>query len=167
MALQKLLTSVLALWLVLTSALAAETLITKENSPANPSNVTSGAGISGLSLFDPARLHMQHAYTVSMFSGGGRSQTIAAYLNQIDYQFARPLRLSVGLAFVHQPQAWFGSSASSSLNNRVLPSFRLLWEPSKNFHMSINYESYVPGLYNYNGYYSPYGRYGSFFDRVQ
>ncbi|MCC6964018.1 MAG: hypothetical protein IT585_12255 [candidate division Zixibacteria bacterium] len=164
MALRKLSLSVLVLWLTLASVLAAETLITKENSPANRSNVTSGAGASGFSLFDPSRLHMQHAYTVSVFSGGGRSQTIAAYLNQIDYQFAKPLRLSVGLAFVHQPQSWFGSSASSSLNNRILPSFRLLWEPSKNFHMSINYESYVPGLYNYNGYYSPYGRYGSFFD---
>jgi hypothetical protein len=164
MTLRKVLIVALMLLAVTNSLVTAETLITKENSPLEKNTIAGKSGFSGFSLFDPARFRMQHAYTMSVYSGGGHTQTIAAYLNQIDYQFAQPLRLSVGLAFVHQPQSWFGSSANSALNNRILPSFRLFWEPSKNFHMSIGYESYAPGVYNYNRYYSPYGRYGSYLD---
>lgn len=126
-----------------------------------------GSGSTPFSLFDPSRLRMNHSYSVNFFSSGGHTQSIAMYMNQIDYQFAKPLRVQVGFAYVHQPQSLFGASTSSTVNNKILPSFRLFWEPSRNFHVSVGYEQWVPGLMNssYSNYYrSPYGRYGSFFE---
>ncbi len=130
-------------------------------STKSESSVMANSGLSKFSLFDPSRLRIRHSYSVSVFSGGGQSQTIAAYLNQIDYQFAKPLRLSIGLAYLHQPQGLIGASTNRALNNRILPSFQLIWEPSKNFNVGISYETYAPGLYYPR---SSFGRYQSLFD---
>ncbi len=133
----------------------------------NQSGVSVGGASTPFSLFDPSRLRMNHTYSVNFFSAGGQTQSIAMYMNQIDYQFAKPLRIQIGLAYIHQPQSWFGASASSTLNNKILPSFRLFWEPSRNFHVSVGYEQWAPGLMGSNySYYnrSPYGRYGSIFE---
>lgn len=134
----------------------------------NQSGTKIGGAATPFSLFDLSRLHMNQSYSLNFFSSGGQTQSIAMYMNQIDYQFAKPLRIQIGVAYLHQPQSWFGASASSTLNNKLLPSFRLFWEPSRNFHVSVGYEQWAPGLMgsSYSNYYnrSPYGRYGSFFE---
>lgn len=150
-------------------SVSAGTVMEKGSSASlgNASGVSGTKVSSPFSLFDPSRLRMSHTYSVNFFSSGGQTQSIAMYLNQIDYQLAKPLRLQVGLAFIHQPQSWFGATASSTLNNKLLPSFRLLWEPSRNFNVSVSYEQWAPGMLNsnYSNYYrSPYGRYGSLFE---
>ncbi len=164
-------TAVLACFLVAfcVISLFAETVMDQNNNSTvgNQSGVTVGKANTPFSLFDPSRLRMSHTYSVNFFSSGGQSQSIAMYMNQIDYQFAKPLRIQIGLAYVHQPQSWFGGNASSTLNNKILPSFRLFWDPSRNFHVSVGYEQWAPGLLNsnYSDYYrSPYGRYGSLFE---
>lgn len=156
--------------IVLTVAsVSAETVMDKKSNSSigNQSGLSVGNGDTPFSLFDPSRLRMNHSYSMNFFSSGGHTQSIAMYMNQIDYQFAKPLRMQIGLAYIHQPQSLFGASTSSTINNKILPSFRLFWEPSRNFHVSVGYEQLVPGLMNsaYPNYYrSPYGRYGSFFE---
>lgn len=156
--------------IVLTVAsVSAETVMDKKSNSSigNQSGLSVGNGDTPFSLFDPSRLRMNHSYSMNFFSSGGHTQSIAMYMNQIDYQFAKPLRMQIGLAYIHQPQSLFGASTSSTINNKILPSFRLFWEPSRNFHVSVGYEQWAPGLMNsaYPNYYrSPYGRYGSFFE---
>lgn len=133
---------------ILSIASHAETVVLRETSGSavglTPQPQTSLN--SAFSLFDPSRLHMHHSYSIGFFSGGGESRTIAMYLNQIEYQFAKPLRLSVELAYLHQPQTLFGANGSSAVGNRLLPSFHLLWEPSRNFQMLVSYQSLAPHL---------------------
>ncbi len=157
--------------LFVSAVVSAETLVEKESSYASkplseiaqgPQSMQ-GASSSIFSLFDPSRFSMHQSYSIAFMSGSTGSQSIAMYLNSIDYKLAQPLTLQVDLAFMHQPQTLFGAEGSSGLNGKILPSFRLLWEPSKDFHMSISYES-RSAYYNpyYNSYYDPFYRgYGS------
>lgn len=156
--------------IVLTVAsVSAETVMDQKSNSSigNQNGLSVEKSNMPFSLFYPSRLRMNHSYSMNFFSSGGHTQSIAMYMNQIDYQFAKPLRMQIGLAYIHQPQSLFGASTSSTINNKILPSFRLFWEPSRNFHVSVGYEQWAPGLMNsgYPNYYrSPYGRYGSFFE---
>lgn len=159
MTLRKLTTLMVAVVLTLAISASAETLVEKDNYSRDYSSesqsgakLNSTAGSSSVfSLFDPSRFQMHHSYSVAFMSGSRGSQSIAMYLNSIDYELAQPLRLQIDIAYVHQPQTLFGAEGTSGLNGRILPSFRLLWQPSEDFHMSISYETR-------NTYYNPYYR---------
>ncbi|MFH2054811.1 MAG: hypothetical protein ABIJ61_02520, partial [bacterium] len=113
---------------------------------------------SPFSLFDMSRLHMQQSYSLSFFSSGGQSESIAMYLNQIDYDLTKTLRFSMGIAWLHQPQATLGFS-EQTISNRLLPSFSLDWRPSDKFHLRVDYRTLSPyygGYYYRDRYYQPY-----------
>jgi hypothetical protein len=118
-----------------------------QESAEPPTNQLVGAS-SPFSLLDFSRLHMQHSYNLSFFSSGGHSESIAMYLNQIDYDLTSTMRLSVGLAWLHQPQATLGFS-EQTVSERLLPSFSLSWQPSKNFFLRVDYRTLSP----YSSYY--------------
>jgi len=159
---------VLVFALTLAASISAQPLMQKEDQTNNYTNDTQSgvrldskdASRSIFSLFEPSRFQMHQSYSVAFMSGNGGSQSIAMYLNTIDYKLADPLMLQVDLAYVHQPQTLFGAEGTSGLNGKILPSFRLLWEPSKDFHMAISYErrsAYYNPYYN-NSYYDPFYR---------
>ena len=131
---------------------------TEAEATTQPTTSLTGA-TSPFSLFDMSRFHMQQSYSLSFFSSGGQSESIAMYLNQIDYDLTRTLRLSVGVAWLHQPQATLGFS-EQTVSNRLLPSFSLDWRPSDNFHLRVDYRTLSPyygGHYYYRDrYYQPY-----------
>jgi len=106
-----------------------------------------------LSLLDPSRLKMSHAYSLSFVTGGGHSQTIGLYMNSIEYQVSRPLTLTLHLGYLHQPTALFGRSGNSSFGGSFLPGFELDYRPSENFFFKINMSSYT-----YPYYYGIYPR---------
>jgi hypothetical protein len=134
----------------LTEAVSAGSLVRKDADSSRPElGVSNAAGL--FSLFDPNKFQMRHSYSVSYFSSGGRGQTIAMYLNEIEYQLAEPLTLQMKVGWVHQPQSLIGAGRATSLQSQVLPSFRLDWRPSKNFHLRFSYESFYP--YSYDSYY--------------
>ena len=173
MTLRKITSLALAAVLLFTFSVSAQTssqtLVQKDYSSVQPETGINGTGNnhnspgasrSIFSLFDPSRFEMHQSYSMSFFSGNGGTQSIAMYLNSIDYKLAQPLTLQLDLAFVHQPQTLFGAEGTSGLNGKILPSFRLLWEPSKDFHMAISYET--RNAY-YNPYYSPY--YSGYYNR--
>jgi hypothetical protein len=112
------------------------------------------------SLLDLSKFHMSHSYGLTYFSGAGQSEMIAMYLNQIDYDITRTLRLSVGLAWVHQPQATLGLS-TQTVSNRLLPSLRLDWRPSDKFHLRVDYRTLSPST---SYYYSRDRYYQGFYD---
>ena len=149
---------VVVLLLLMNVAFAADTLVKQ--------GTTGSTALSGsrprpvFSLLDPSRLHMTQSYSLSYMSGAGQGKMIGMYINQIDYEFAKPLRVSFAIAYLHQPQGLWGARTQIS-GNKLLPSFRLDWQPSRNFRFILNYETRSP-YQLYSG--SPFGRYESIFE---
>ena len=149
---------VFVLLLLMNVAFAADTLVKQ--------GTTGSTALSGsrprpvFSLLDPSRLHMTQSYSLSYASGVGQGKMIGMYINQIDYEFAKPLRVSFAIAYLHQPQGLWGARTQIS-GNKLLPSFRLDWQPSRNFRFILNYETRSPYQLYSN---SPFGRYESIFE---
>jgi hypothetical protein len=111
-----------------------------------------------LQFFDLSRFDISHSYSFGYFSGSGFSGSRALYNGTIRYQIANPLTLTLNLGVLHDPGAIFGDKRLSD-NSAFLPSGWLDWRPSKNFRMSIGFES-LPAIYHYNrGYYFDTGRF--------
>ncbi len=110
-----------------------------------------------LQFFDLSRFDISHSYSFGYFSGSGFSGSRALYNGTIRYQIANPLTLTLNVGVLHDPGAIFGDKKLSD-NSAFLPSGWLDWRPSKNFRMSIGFET-VPAYYHYNrGYYYSPGR---------
>jgi hypothetical protein len=112
---------------------------------------------SKFSLLDLSRLSMNHSYSISYLSYGGRGQTIGMYVNSIRYDLSSSMDLNVSLAWVHQPGLMLsGSDHGGSSVGEILPGFQFNYHPSDKFHLSISYQK-VPGVYGYpSGLFSPY-----------
>ena len=142
-------------------AFAADTLVKQGTTSSTGSAALSSARPRPIfSLLDPSRLHMTQSYSLSYASGVGQGKMIGMYINQIDYEFAKPLRVSFAIAYLHQPQGLWGARTQIS-GNKLLPSFRLDWQPSRNFRFILNYETRSPYQLYSN---SPFGRYESIFE---
>jgi hypothetical protein len=152
---------VVALLLLMNVAFAADTLVKQGTTNSTGLSALSGASPRpAFSLLDPSRLHMTQSYSLSYMSGAGQGKMIGMYINQIDYEFAKPLRISFAIAYLHQPQGLWGARTQIS-GNKLLPSFRLDWRPSRNFRFVLNYETLSPYQFYSN---SPFGRYESIFE---
>lgn len=147
-----------ALLLLMNIAFAADTLV--KQGTAGSSALSGARPRPVFSLLDPSRLHMTQSYSLSYVSGVGQGKMIGMYINQIDYEFAKPLRVSFAVAYLHQPQGLWGARTQIS-GNKLLPSFRLDWQPSRNFRFILNYETRSPYQLYSN---SPFGRYESIFE---
>jgi hypothetical protein len=152
---------VVALLLLMNVAFAADTLVRQGTSSSSGSSALSSTGPrSAFSLLDLSRFHMTQSYSLSYMSGAGQGKMIGMYINQIDYEFAKPLRISFAVAYLHQPQGLWGASTQIS-GDKILPSFRLDWRPSRNFRFILNYETVSPYQLYSN---SHFGRYESIFE---
>jgi hypothetical protein len=105
--------------------------------------------LPSLPLFDLSRIHFNQSYSIGFFSGGGMSGSQALYNGSISYQLAQPLTLTLNVGILHDPSALWGNGTIGN-KAKFLPSGWLDWRPSKNFMMSIGFES-VPASYH-NGY---------------
>lgn len=150
-----------ALLMLMNVAFATDALVKQGTTGTSGSSVLSSARPRPVfSLLDPSRLHMTQSYSLSYMSGVGQGKMIGMYINQIDYEFAKPLRVSFAIAYLHQPQGLWGARTQIS-GNKLLPSFRLDWQPSRNLRFILNYETRSPYQLYSN---SPFGRYESIFE---
>lgn len=99
------------------------------------------------SLFDPSRLSMRQSYSLSYFSGGGRSGSIGYYLNSIEYAFANPLKIRFDLGYLHSPTSMFSGGSSSLGSGAFVPGLAIDWRPSKYFLFRLDYRQVPVGLY--------------------
>ncbi len=104
------------------------------------------------SLIDLSRLHFSHSYSFNYFSGGGTSGSVGLYTGSIFYELSRSLSLDVELGIAHDPAALFGNSGGTDA--AFYPAVNLDYHPSRNFRLSIGFESH-PGFYQ-SPYYYPY-----------
>ncbi len=104
------------------------------------------------SLIDLSKLHFSHSYSFTFFSGGGTSGSVGLYTGSMLYEISHSLSLDFQLGIAHDPSALFGNNAVT--NASFYPAVNLDYHPSKNFRLSIGFET-VPGFYQ-NPYSNPY-----------
>ena len=120
----------------------------KTQNPENihfPSALAKGygqaGGLFGFLGLNPDKITMTHSYTMSYLSYGGQGFGQGVYLNTINYQISTPLSLSLQWGMLHQP---FQSAGSNSpfKSGFFVSGASLEYNPSKNFHLGVQYSSY-------------------------
>lgn len=148
---------ILIVLLAATSVSAQLTETAEINEIANKPSYGLKPAVSSFSLLDFSRIKWSNSYSVTYFSGGGSNATMGLLNTGMFYEFSSKLSLAVNIGISHNAGAIWGDANSSP---EVLPSFRLDYKPSDNFHISVGMETYRGYLtpYDYNGLYNPYGR---------
>lgn len=149
---------VIFIFLLATATASAQLTETAEiNEIASKPSYGLKPAVSSFSLLDFSRIKWSHSYSVTYFSGGGSNNTTGLLNTGMFYEFSSKLSLAVNIGISHNAGAIWGDANS---NPEVLPSFRLDYKPSDNFHISVGMETYRGYLtpYDYNGFYYPYGR---------
>ena len=126
------------------SAQQADLATLKENSVRTDLGVK--AAPSPLSLLSSSRITWSHSYSVNFFSGGGSSGSFGVLNSTMMYELSKSLHLTVNLGVLHNTGALWGDGEYDA---SFLPGFRLDFQPSEKFFMSISVQ-------RYNGYVSPY-----------
>lgn len=138
-------------------AITSQTPLPSFSGAPRASDLSAPTSGLGFSLLDPSRLRISHSYSMSYMTGSGYSSSVGLYMSTLEYQFAKPLSVRVGLGYLHQPLGFTGVSGP---DGEFLPNVRLDWRPSDNMHFIIDYRTISTSLDpNYGfGYRSPYYR---------
>lgn len=104
-----------------------------------------------LPWFDLSRLQLSHSYSIGFFSGNGTSGSRGMYSGTLMYKIADPLTLTLNVGILHDPVGLFSNNGLGQ-KAVVLPSGWIDWRPSKNFMLSVGFET-LP-VYDRSGYYS-------------
>jgi hypothetical protein len=127
-----------------------------ENAPATKSTTSSQTNLKGaanpFSLLSTSRIRWSNSYSVSFFSGGGRSGSVGLLNTSMMYEFSPKLSLGLNLGILHNPSSLWGDRNNSS---SLLPGMRLDFHPSNAFRMVLDIRS-VSGALN------PYDRSAGF-----
>lgn len=104
-------------------------------------------------LIDPDKFEMSQSYSLSYLSSGNRSTNVGLYLNTMSYRFSDPLLVQLRVGYMHQPFGGSRSSLASQQGRVFIQGAHLLYRPTENMMISVDYENYPSMLM------SPY-RYG-------
>ncbi len=112
-----------------------------------------GQGSSIFSFFNADNFNMNHSYSMSYMTMGGRSMSVGLFTSSLGYQFSESLDAQVDVSMMHQPHNTFNSNMNH--NPGVFISRAALnYEPSENFRMQFEFRQ-IPGG-SYYGYGSPF-----------
>jgi len=106
-------------------------------------------------FIDVSKLHWNHSYSMTFFSGSGNSGQVGMYTSSLLYEISPSLLLNVKLGVAHNPGSFFDRNVKTDAT--LLPGMRLDYQPSQNLHITIGFDTY-PGLehYPYSPYQKPY-----------
>lgn len=90
-------------------------------------------------LLDLSRVRFQHSYSMSYLSGSFGSASLGMLNTTMLYDLAPNMSLAIGLSVAHDPLTLLNRE-KQSFDARILPSFRLDYQPSKNVFMSLRFE---------------------------
>ncbi|UCD17463.1 MAG: hypothetical protein JSV44_00715 [Candidatus Zixiibacteriota bacterium] len=102
-------------------------------------------------FIDLSKLHWSHSYSMTFYSGGSTSGSVGLYTSSVLYEISPSLLLNLKLGIAHNPGSLFNRTVSTDA--AFLPGARLDYRPSKDFRISIGFNTY-PGTEYYP--YSPY-----------
>lgn len=94
---------------------------------------------SSRALLDFSRVRFQHSYSMSYLSNSFGSASLGMLNTTMFYDLAPNMSLAIGLSVAHDPLSLLNRE-KQSFDARILPSFRLDYQPSKNVFMSLSYE---------------------------
>jgi len=115
--------------------------------------VQGGQGSSMFSFFNADNFNMNHSYSMSYMTMGGRSMSVGLFTSSLGYQFTESLDAQVDVSMMHQPHNTFNNNMND--NPGVFISRAALnYEPSENFRMQFEFRQ-IPGG-SYYGYGSPF-----------
>lgn len=107
---------------------------------------------SPFSLIDLSRVRWSHSYSVTYFSGGGRSASLGIWNTTMLYEISSKLSLALNLGAAHNPGGlWTGADHDAMF----LPGFHLDFHPSAKFRMSVTFQrvmGYAAPNWPGNGY---------------
>ena len=131
---------------VLIVLLFCMTLFGQENSRTsnliNPSELVQKPTGFLRNLIDPAKFTMTHNYSLSLISSGKRSYNQGLYLNTMTYRFSDPLLMQLKIGYLHQPLGGNAMLPASQQGSVFIQGAHLLYKPTENMYISVDYESY-------------------------
>jgi len=114
----------------------------------------------GLSIFDPSKFSMQHSFSMSYFSLGGKGVSQGLYLNTMTYQISSPLLLRLQWGIQNFPYNSLAKNNPAFQGGFFLSGAELQYKPSDKLEMKLQFNS-MPGYYNsymYDNPFRPYRR---------
>lgn len=118
---------------------------------ASNQGIVKGAA-NPFSLLSSSRIRWSNSYSVSFFSGAGRSGSIGLLNTSMLYELSPKLSLGLNVGVLHNPGMLIGDRKNSAT---ILPGFRLDYHPSQAFRMIVDVRSVTGAL-------SPYDRASGF-----
>lgn len=112
----------------------------QEVTSMNPVGVKSSSGL--YSFLDLSKIRWANSYSLSYFSGGAYSGSMGMLHTSMSYPFSSKLNLMLDLGLAHGIS---GNLTTPGQNVSLLPSFWLDYRPSKNFSMSLSFQT-INGL---------------------
>ena len=114
-----------------------------------------------LGFIDVSKLQFHNSYSLSMFSSGGRAQSLGMLTSQFSYALNPKLTLGGTVGYLHSPFGQFGSSVTNhnteQIFNSPLKNGQLFWSgemtyrPTKNTSLYFSYNNFP-----YQNYYNPW-----------
>jgi len=111
-----------------------------------------------LGIFNPNNFQMHHSYNLSYSSFGNNGIALGVYTNSMFYKFSNKLNVQLDASLVHSPYNSLGKNYQNNLNGIYLSKAQINYNPSKDFHISIQYRNLPYSYYNPYFYYYPFGR---------
>lgn len=109
-------------------------------SAMNPVGMKTSSAL--FNLIDLSKIRWANSYSVSYFSGGLYNGSMGMLHTSMSYPFSSKLNLMVDVGVAHGIS---GNLRTPGQNVSLLPSFWLDYRPSKNFSMSLSYQT-INGL---------------------
>ncbi len=117
------------------------------------SMIQGGQGSSIFSFFNADNFNMQHSYSMSYMTMGGRGVATGMFTSSLGYEFSESLDAQVDVSMMHSPYNSFSNNADD-FSGVFISRAALNYEPSENFKMRVEFRQ-IPGG-SYYGYGSPF-----------
>lgn len=122
-----------------------------ENAPVGTPTASSQGVLKGadnpFSLLSSSRIRWSNSYSVSFFSGGGRSGSVGLLNTSMLYELSPAWSLGLNVGILHNPGMLLGDRKNEAT---FLPGLRLDFHPSQSFRMILDVRSVTGALNPYD-----------------
>ena len=111
-----------------------------------------------LGFIDMSRIEFHNSYSLSMFSGGGQTQSLGLLTSQFSYALNPNLTLAGKVGYLHSPFGQFGTNVTNSNANQIFNSpfsngqvywgGEMLYRPTENTSFYFSYDNFPHQRYN-------------------